>query len=80
MQSLCSVALQWSHLEECTTRQNHLLEICPHFLPVNLYKIVSTRLLLNNVQQQMSNSDCQGSSSQQQFSEPIAVPQLPQAF
>lgn len=77
---LSSSSLQRSHLGELTISENHLLEICPHFLPVNLYKTVSTRLPLNNVQQQMSNSECQGSSSQQQLSEPIAVLQLPKAL
>lgn len=77
---LSTSSLQQSHLGELTISQNHLLEICPHFLPVNLYKTVSTRLPLNNVQQQMSDSECQGSSSQQQLSEPVAVLQLSKAL
>lgn len=77
---LSSSPLLQSHLGEGTISQNHLMEICPHFLPVNLYKTVSTRLLLNNVQQQMSDSECQGSSSQQQQREPIAGLQLSKAL
>lgn len=74
MQSLRSAALQWSHQGECTTRQNHLLESCPRFLPVNFYKIVSTRLLLNNVQQQMRTVIAKGAAANGSSVSPLLCP------